>query len=66
MDNKGHTMDEETEVGFCQLVGKWALKCYGVEDGADLCFNLLESGVIPEDATVGAAANIVAQHILQA
>ena len=59
-------MDEETEVNFCELVAKWAFKYYGVEDGADLCFNLVESGVIPEDATVSEAAGIVAQHILQA
>jgi hypothetical protein len=39
---------------------------YGVQDGGDLCFNLLESGVIREDMSIDEAARIVAQHLLQA
>ncbi len=58
--------DEETEVNFCYYVGEIVKRDYDLEDGADLCFNLLESGIIPEDATLGEAARIVAQHILQA
>ena len=39
---------------------------YGIYDGGDLCYNLQESGVIPENATVDEAARIVAMHIQQA
>ena len=59
-------MDEELEVNFCEIVADRVLIMYGLEDGADLCFNLLESGVIAEDATVEQAARIVAQHLQQA
>lgn len=59
-------MDEETEVDFCQIVADKVKTEYGFEDGQDLCFNLLESGVIDEDATIDEAARIVAQHIGQA
>jgi len=59
-------MDEEMEVNFCQLVGARVAEQYDVEDGADLCFNLLELGTISEDASVDEAARIVAMHILQA
>ncbi len=48
------------------LVGKQVESEYGYLDARGLCFNLLESGVIPEDATVDEAARIVAQHINQA
>ena len=59
-------MDEELEVNFCEIVADRVLIMYGLEDGADLCFNLLESGVIDEDATPEQAARIVAQHLQQA
>lgn len=59
-------MDEQFEVNFCEIVGDMASIMYGVDDGADLCFNLLESGVISEDATAEQAARIVAQHMVQA
>lgn len=59
-------MDEEDEVNFCQLVADEVERDYGFVDGGDLCFNLLEAGVIPEDATVSQAARIVAQHMAQA
>lgn len=59
-------MDEELEVNFCEIVADRVLIMYGLEDGADLCFNLLESGVIAEDATVEQASRIVAQHLQQA
>ena len=39
---------------------------FGLLDGGDLCYNLLESGVVREDMGVDEAARIVAQHILQA
>ena len=59
-------LNEEQEVDFCDLVGDRVEQEYGYEDGADLCFNLLEMGVISEDSSIGEAAQIVAQHIAQA
>jgi hypothetical protein len=59
-------MDEEQEVNFVELVSDRVEVMYGLEDGGDLCFNLLESGVIPEDATIDQAARIVAMHMEQA
>ncbi len=58
--------DEEIEVNFCHYVGEIVLRDYDLEDGADLCFNLLEMRRIPEDASLEEAARIVAQHLLQA
>ena len=60
------TPSEEDEVLFCDKVEKRVEEQYGLTDGADLCFNLLESGVIPEDASVDEAARIVAMHMAQA
>jgi hypothetical protein len=59
-------MSEEDDVNFCALVGARVEDMYGQVDGDDLCFNLLETGVIPEDANVDEAARIVAMHLLQA
>lgn len=56
---------EEIEVGFCSLVDARAREQYGYDDGGDLCFNLLEMGVISENASVDEAARIVAMHIAQ-
>ena len=50
---------------FCTDVGKRA-ETYGVEDGADLCHNLIEMGVINPMDSVEEAARVVAQHVLQA
>lgn len=58
-------MDEEDEVNFCELVAAEVKRQYGYDGTADLCFNLLESGVIDQDATVNQAARIVAQHMEQ-
>ncbi len=58
--------DEEAEVNFCQLVGERVRLDFDLTDGSDLCFNLLESRVIPEDASVEEAARIVAMHMEQA
>ena len=59
-------MDEALEVNFCGLVGDRVSEQYGLDDGADLCFNLLESGVIDQDAGVDEASRIVAMHLAQA
>lgn len=58
--------NEEQEVDFCDLVNARVKEQYGLDDGGDLCFNLQESGVIAEDASVDEAARIVAMHIEQA
>ncbi len=57
--------DEGTEVNFCDYVAEIVKRKYGMEDGADICFNLLESGRIPEDATLEEAARIVFHHNLK-
>ena len=57
---------EEQEVNFCALVSARVEEQYDLQDGGDLCFNLLESGVIPENASIDEAARIVAMHLMQA
>lgn len=59
-------LTEEEEVNFTALVDARVEEQYGLTDGGDLCFNLLESRVIPEDASVDEAARIVAMHLMQA
>jgi hypothetical protein len=59
-------MNEADEVNFCDLVEKRVEEQYDLTDGGDLCFNLLESGVIAPDASVDEAARIVAMHMEQA
>jgi hypothetical protein len=59
-------MDQQTEVDFCGLVAARVSEQYGFDDGADLCFNLLESGQIDQDASVEQASRQVAMHLDQA
>ncbi len=58
-------MTEHEEVNFCKIVGDRVKEQYDFNDGADLCFNLLESRVIPEEAGIDEAARIVAIHLAQ-
>ena len=51
---------------FLADVDKEVKEQYGLDDGRDLCFNLIQSGVIQIDEGVKNAARIVAQHLLQA
>lgn len=51
---------------FAKLVDARVEEQYDLTDGGDLCYNLQESGVIPEDASVDEAARIVAMHLMQA
>ena len=51
---------------FCQAVGTLAEEMYEVQDGEDLCFHLIEKGVIDPAQGEMEAARIVAMHILQA
>lgn len=59
-------MPNKKMLDFCQSVNEYVLQHYAFTDGGNLCFNLMESGVIPEDATVQRGARIVAQHLQQA
>ena len=52
-------------IEFCAKVHAMVEQQYGHEDGGDLLFNLIESGVIDQDDGVEAAARIVAQHLEQ-
>ena len=51
---------------FSSQVGALVKERYGEDDGADLCFNLIESGVIRMADGVEHAALQVAMHLLQA
>lgn len=60
-------LTEHEEVNFCELVEVRVEEQYGIPDTADLCFNLVEMRVIPEECdNLDEAARIVAMHILQA
>jgi hypothetical protein len=62
-NNPGADMSKEE---FAEEVGEIVLDLYGEEDGADLCYNLVEMGVVDMQQSVYVAAQIVAQHIEQA
>lgn len=51
---------------LAQKVDKIVEEEYDILDGGDLCYNLIESGVISEDEDPRQAARVVAQHIEQA
>ena len=51
---------------FAQSVGEKVKNWYGLEDGADLCFNLVEQGVIDMRDSEAVAACQVAMHMEQA
>lgn len=51
---------------FCDQVEQRVEEQFGEQDGGDLCFNLIEQGVISESMGVDEAARIVAMHIQQA
>ncbi len=51
---------------FSKAVGEQVLQDYGLEDGADLCYNLVEQGVIEIVQGENEAARIVAMHMEQA
>lgn len=55
-----------TKAEFCRQVDEKVEALYDVTDGGDLCWNLIDLGVVEESAGVGVAAQIVAQHLLQA
>lgn len=47
-------------------VEKKVKEYYGLDDGGDLFYNLLEMGVITPEITVEEAVYVVAQHMMQA
>lgn len=51
---------------FVGEVGARVSEQYGLDDGADLCYNLVEMGVIDEYMSVDEAARVVAMHLQQA
>ncbi len=60
-------LTEYEEINFCELVEQRVLEQHGIPDTADLCFELVESRVIPEECdNLDEAARIVAMHVLQA
>jgi len=50
---------------FCDEVSQLVEDEYDLTDGDDLCFSLIEQGVIDMRDGVKAAARVVAQHMLQ-
>lgn len=51
---------------FCNDVDAVVTERYRLDDGGDLCYSLIESGVIDMRDGIDAAARTVAQHIEQA
>ena len=51
---------------FSRKVGWAVLRDYDLEDGSDLCYNLLTQGAIKIEDGEDSAARIVAQHLVQA
>lgn len=51
---------------FSRQVGEMAFEQYDIMDGSDLCYNLVEMGVIDMSEGIGVAAMIVARHHIQA
>jgi hypothetical protein len=50
---------------FCDEVGAEVKSEYGLDDGDDLCFNLIESGALRMDRGVTYAAQQVAMALIQ-
>lgn len=55
-----------TEMEFVQKVDKLVKQYYDLDDGGDLCYNLIEMQVIDTANGEDSAARVVAQHFLQA
>lgn len=51
---------------FSELVDSRVEEQYGLQDGGDLCYNLIEQGVIDMSKGADEAARIVAMHMVQA
>lgn len=54
------------KMDFCAAVEAAVYHQFGEQDGGDLCWNLMDMGIIDNDASVNQAARIVAQHLQQA
>jgi len=55
-----------TKAEFCQQVDELVMTRFDALDGGDLCWNLIDLGVVEISAGVAMAARIVARHIFQA
>lgn len=58
-------MNKERKFHFCRLVGEMVEDQYDAEGGADLCYNMLESGELTINESLKEAAKIVAQRLVQ-
>lgn len=56
---------QQALLAFCDAVEKVVEQQYGLDDGGDLCFTLVENGTINMKNGVDMAARIVAQHLSQ-
>lgn len=57
--------NQQQMLEFCAQVEQEVFKQCGSADGGDLCFNLLEQGVIKMEQGVARAAQQVAQYLAQ-
>lgn len=51
-----------TLLEFCEHVGEVAERRFRVDDSAELCYNLIDTGYIKMAVGVEVAAGIVAEH----
>ena len=52
---------------YCALVNEEVKETYGLDDGGDLCFTLIQAGIVdPVCDSIPTAARVVAQHLAQA
>jgi len=55
-----------TTADFCHMVDVICTEQYGIDDGGDLCHNLIEMGVVDMTAGTYVAAQQVAMRITKA
>lgn len=65
LKKKPKQIDYKQAHKFAAEVGKLVKSKYRLDDGDDLCFNLVERGDIDMDAGADKAAQIVASHLMQ-
>lgn len=58
--------DDVTDSEFASAIGEAVKTDYDLDDGSDLCRNLLMTEVVTTNMSIDMAAQIVAQHIEQA
>ncbi len=55
---------EQIEIDFCECVAEVAEREYDIKNAANICFNLLETGAIPEDVSIEEAAYLLFFHVI--